>query len=164
MIDWLAAARTKYQGCQICHPNWVRMPQMGQIWDFLRSVSVHFGAMRQNALKLILKSHRFVQFESNLTHFGPTSGDRTSHLAAVLAKRDNNGGDFSDDMTQSPLHHIELWAGGCHPNYLLKSRPIVCLSYQDNGLTQGQGCLHSPQIRSGCPQIWGQMWDFLRSI
>ena len=31
-------------------------PQMGQIWDFLRSVSVHFGAGRQNALKLILKS------------------------------------------------------------------------------------------------------------
>ena len=36
--------------------------QMGQILDFLRSVSVHFGAPRQNLLKLILKSHRFVKF------------------------------------------------------------------------------------------------------
>ena len=31
-------------------------PQMGQIWDFLRSVSVYFGAPRQNVLNLILKS------------------------------------------------------------------------------------------------------------
>ena len=37
-------------------------PQMGQIWDFLRSVSVYFGAPRQNILKLILKSPRLVPF------------------------------------------------------------------------------------------------------
>ena len=42
-------------------------PQMGQIWDFLRSVSVHFGAVRQNVLKLVLKSPRFVPFGVNLT-------------------------------------------------------------------------------------------------
>ena len=35
---------------------------MGQIWDFLRSVSVRFGASRQNVLKLILKRPRFVPF------------------------------------------------------------------------------------------------------
>ena len=34
-------------------------PQMGQIWDFLRSVSVHFGSMSLNVLKLILKNPRF---------------------------------------------------------------------------------------------------------
>ena len=45
-------------------------PQMGQIWDFLRSGSVHFGALRQNVLKLILKSHRFAPFGANLTQFG----------------------------------------------------------------------------------------------
>ena len=45
-------------------PDW---PQMGQIWDFLRSVSVHFGAPRQNVLKLILTSPRFVPFGANLT-------------------------------------------------------------------------------------------------
>ena len=39
--------------------------QMGQIWDFLRSDSVHFGAGRQNILKLILKSPRFVPFGAN---------------------------------------------------------------------------------------------------
>ena len=44
-------------------------PQMGQIWDFLRSVSVHFGAGRQNVLKLILKSPRFVLFVANLAQF-----------------------------------------------------------------------------------------------
>ena len=41
-------------------------PQTGQIWDFLRSVSVHFGAPRQNELKLILKSPRFAPFGTNL--------------------------------------------------------------------------------------------------
>ena len=35
---------------------------MGQIWDFSRSVSVHFGAPRQNVLNLILKSPRFDPF------------------------------------------------------------------------------------------------------
>ena len=45
-------------GIQI-EPDW---PQMGQICDFLSSVSVHFGARRQNVLKLILKRPRFVQF------------------------------------------------------------------------------------------------------
>ena len=44
--------------------------QMGQIWDFLRSVSVHFGSASQNVLKLILKSPRFVPFGTNLTQFG----------------------------------------------------------------------------------------------
>ena len=45
-------------------------PKMGQIWEFLRSVSVHFGAPRQNVLKLILKSHWFVPFGAKLTQFG----------------------------------------------------------------------------------------------
>ena len=31
-------------------------PKMGQIREIFRSVSVHFGAPRQNVLKLILKS------------------------------------------------------------------------------------------------------------
>ena len=43
---------------------------MGQIWDFLRSVSVHFGSPSQNVLKLILKSTRFVPLGANLTQFG----------------------------------------------------------------------------------------------
>ena len=51
-------------GLQIL-PDW---PQMGQIWDFLRSVSVHFGSLSQNVLKLILKSHRFVPIGANLTY------------------------------------------------------------------------------------------------
>ena len=45
-------------------------PQMGQIWEFLRLVSVHFGSLSQNVLKLVLKSPTFVQFESNLSQFG----------------------------------------------------------------------------------------------
>ena len=48
-------------------------PQMGQIWDFLRSVSVHFGSPSQNVLKLILKSPKFVTFVANLTQFGAIS-------------------------------------------------------------------------------------------
>ena len=43
---------------------------MGQIWDVLRSVSVHFGSTSQNVLKLTLKSPRFVPFGANLTRFG----------------------------------------------------------------------------------------------
>ena len=42
---------------------------MGQIWDILRSVSVHFCPPSQNVLKLILKSPRFVPFRTNLTQF-----------------------------------------------------------------------------------------------
>ena len=42
-----------------------KCPQMGQIWDFLRSVSVHFGSPSQNVLKLILKSPRLVTFCAN---------------------------------------------------------------------------------------------------
>ena len=41
--------------------------QRGKIWDFLRSVSVHFGSPRQNVMKLILKSPRFVPSGANLT-------------------------------------------------------------------------------------------------
>ena len=40
--------------------------KMGQIWDFLRSVSVHFGSASQNVLKLILESPIFVQFWTNI--------------------------------------------------------------------------------------------------
>ena len=35
-------------------------PEMGQMWDFKRSLSVHFGS---NVLKLTLKSSRFVPFK-----------------------------------------------------------------------------------------------------
>ena len=49
----LTQARDVKFGVQI-GSDW---PQMGQNCDFLRSVSVHFGAGRQNVLKLILKSH-----------------------------------------------------------------------------------------------------------
>ena len=42
---------------------------MGQIWDFLRSVSVHFGSPSQNVLKIIFKSPRFVPFGANLAIF-----------------------------------------------------------------------------------------------
>ena len=44
-------------------------PQIRQIWDFLRSVSVHFGSPSQNILKLILKSPRLVPSGANLTQF-----------------------------------------------------------------------------------------------
>ena len=43
-------------------------PQMGQIWDFLRSVSV--PPFWLNVLKLILKSPRFVPFGANQTETG----------------------------------------------------------------------------------------------
>ena len=49
---------------------------MGQIWDFLRSVLVHFGSTSQNVLKLILKSPRFVPFGANLTQFWATPETR----------------------------------------------------------------------------------------
>ena len=45
-------------------------PEMGQIWGFLRSVSVHFGSESQNVLKLILKSPKFVPNGATLTQFG----------------------------------------------------------------------------------------------
>ena len=43
---------------------------MGQIWGFLRSVSVNIGSASQNVQKLILKSPIFVAFGANFTQFG----------------------------------------------------------------------------------------------
>ena len=44
-------------------PGW---PQIGQIWDILRSILVHLSSARKNVPKLILKSPRFVPFGVNL--------------------------------------------------------------------------------------------------
>ena len=52
---------------------WSDWTQMGQIFDFLRSVSVHFGSASQNVLKLILKSQRIFPFGVTLTVFRPKS-------------------------------------------------------------------------------------------
>ena len=58
-------------------------PKTGQIWDFLRSVIVHFGSVSQNVLELILKSPRFVPFWGQ---FDPICmPNLTSLLTASLA-------------------------------------------------------------------------------
>jgi len=47
-------------------------PKLGQIgpkWDFLRSISVHFGSSSQNVLTLIFKSPRLDPFVANLIQF-----------------------------------------------------------------------------------------------
>ena len=58
------------QECQICHPNLLILARNGKIWEFLRSVSDHFGSLSQNVLKLTLKSPRFVPVGGNLSKFG----------------------------------------------------------------------------------------------
>ena len=58
------------QKCQFCHSNWVRLAQNRTNLDFLRSVSVRFGSLRQNVPKMILKSPRIVPFGANLTQIG----------------------------------------------------------------------------------------------
>ena len=65
VVEW-ASCRNIWFGSevgQICHK-----------WDqsgiFQIKISVHFGSARQNVLKLILKSPRFVPLWSNLTQFG----------------------------------------------------------------------------------------------
>ena len=64
---------------------------MGQMWDFLISVSVHFGSQSQNVLKLILKSPRFVPFFWPILHnldatFDiPGSGDKFVPELSYLA-------------------------------------------------------------------------------
>ena len=55
------------QGCQFLAQGVSDWSQIGKIWDFLRSVSIHFGSASQNVQKLILKSPRFVSFGPNLT-------------------------------------------------------------------------------------------------
>ena len=62
---------------------------MGQIYDFLRSVSVHFGSASQNVLKLILKSPRFVPFGANLTQFGPKSDIPVFELVKAIGDVDD---------------------------------------------------------------------------
>ena len=71
-------------------------PKMGQIWDFLRSVSVNFGSSSQNVLKLVLKSLRFVPFRLNLTDFGADANipdwDRAGLPQGRLAARAGTSG------------------------------------------------------------------------
>ena len=43
-------------GCQYSLQMGSDWPQTGQMWDVLRSVSVHFGSPSQSVLKMILKS------------------------------------------------------------------------------------------------------------
>ena len=62
---WRLLAKCK--GVNLSIQIWSDWPRMGQICDFLRSCSVHFGSASQNVLKLILKSQRLVQFGANLT-------------------------------------------------------------------------------------------------
>ena len=55
-------------GCQIwaeSRPDW---QQMGQIWNmnYLDQISSH-----QAKINILLKSHGFVRFRTNLTHFRP---------------------------------------------------------------------------------------------
>ena len=54
LIDTADDAREGRMGTKLGH-----IVPMGQIWDFITSVSVHFGTPSQNVLKLILKSHRY---------------------------------------------------------------------------------------------------------
>ena len=60
-------------------------PQMGQMWDFLRSISVHFGSQSQNVLKLILKSPTFVRFWANLTKFDANIDIAALYRRAIIA-------------------------------------------------------------------------------
>ena len=41
ILEWWALFSS---GISELLPNWIRLAQMGQIWDFLRLVSVHFGS------------------------------------------------------------------------------------------------------------------------
>ena len=80
-------------------------PQMRQIWDFFRTVSVHFGAPRQNVLKLILKSPRFVPF---LTKFGCQIWHRLSiHRLQVNLYPPNMS---PIDLTRTRSLHISVCA------------------------------------------------------
>ena len=60
---------THNHSCQASYSIGADSSQMGQIWYFLWSVSVHFGAVRQNVLKLIIKSPRIVP-SGALYHLG----------------------------------------------------------------------------------------------
>ena len=64
---------------------------MEQIWDFLRSVSVHFGSPSQNVLKLILKSPIFVPFGANLTQFVTNLDIPSGKGRSYLAERKHSG-------------------------------------------------------------------------
>ena len=90
-------------GIQKIESDW---PQMGQILDFLSSVSLHFGSSSQNVLKLILKSSRFVPFggQSDPTWDQPghecfSLGDKAGDLIRI---------DKIQHLWQCRQSHIEL--------------------------------------------------------
>ena len=59
-------------------------PELGQIWDFLRSVPVHFGSSSQNVLKSVLKSPGCVLFGANITDFITKSGIHGYENVAIV--------------------------------------------------------------------------------
>ena len=72
-LSWLDIAK---HGCQICPKSGSDLHQIGQIQDFLRFISVHFGSESQNVLKWILKSLGFILFDPYLTRFRSISDTR----------------------------------------------------------------------------------------
>ena len=65
------------------------VPQMGQIWDFLRSVSVHFGAGAPKCTETDLKKYQICSnLGANLTQFvsNPNTAGKTHsvHKASVV--------------------------------------------------------------------------------
>ena len=102
-----------YRNCFVCRAVKFCI-QMGQILDFLRSVSVHFGSASQNVLKMIFKSPRFVLFGANLD-----------------AKFDILGAEYNLDWSD---YSTFMWTLICFvtPRVLLREQGVQVKTHQFN--------------------------------
>ena len=93
------------------------------MWDFLRSVSVHFGVPRPNVLKLILKSPRFVPFGGQSD---PILGQR-KHPSQIYTETDIENSHICPIWGQFD----PIWSQKLHP-WVSRTRekqqlsPVIC--------------------------------------
>ena len=62
-------------------------PQMGQIWDFLRSISVHLGSTHPNWVRLVPNSINLGLFKTNFSTFEPIWMSNLRSLQGKQAQR-----------------------------------------------------------------------------
>ena len=97
-------------------PNRVRLAP--KIWDFLRSVSVHFGSQSQNELKRIFKNPRFVPFGISLTKFGAKLTSLVGFIPAVNEEK----------LTSHCAVQVWFWlASPSTPKIVYRGRTVGCV-------------------------------------
>ena len=124
-------------GCQAwlqTHSDW---PQIGRIWVFLRSVSIHFGSPRKNILRSDLKSPEFLPFGAILTQFGakPNIHGSVPPLVPGVSEADyaSNWDSSQNEQATDPkkFQICHIWGQSDQPGLDIQPHRWFCLVYAD---------------------------------